>query len=535
MGLSNPTCLQLAHKGIVVPDNFKEFNKEGLSVIFSNLYKPPKVPVAGAAAIATGQLCKIPAFEVSAKSKMRLKGAMLIVKFYDNVGHPLDPENMLWIIIKRFLEQWKALMKRKKADHGAPPKLTKNQAVHKWVDSFILYLSQTVGVCNPPLDYIVRAIVAVNATPPTCQLGDPHSVKTGSIDGDLTASIPHNHPLYKVDNGAVVDMIKSTVRGHNVAATIAPFCCARDGCGALLALQSQHAGKAIYDQLVKEAENILKNQQWSGTTSATLSQHMGLHRKAFITLSECAEHIPIEVPNDRARVRYLLDLFTLIDPSVLAAIAAVHQDDANKQVNFEIVFTFLTPTCLVAAMAAKKGRILFDANVSSTNMKAQAGLGGDPKKPGKGGTREALHYHKYNKFQALSVEQKAELNEWKEANGRSKEDKGGGKKVGGKCSPGGSPCNVTNATKKWKSMISKMEACQMKMYEAMAEVQATSIAAIHATSTGAPPFQQATDPRATTVGAMTGVASVAPEVMVEWANVAMIKLTRILKSKDKKA
>jgi hypothetical protein len=37
-------------------------------------------------------------------------------------------------------------------------------------------------------------------------------------------------------------------------------------------------------------------------------------------------------------------------------------------------------------------------------------------------------------------------------------------------------------------MISKMEACQTKMYEAMAEMQATSIAAIHATSTGAPPF-----------------------------------------------
>jgi hypothetical protein len=71
-------------------------------------------------------------------------------------------------------------------------------------------------------------------------------------------------------------------------------------------------------------------------------------------------------------------------------------------------------------------------------------------------------------------------------------------------------------------MISKMEACQMEMYEAMANVQATSIAAIHMTSTGAMPFQRATDPRVTTVGAMTGVA-------------AMMKLTGILKSKEKKA
>jgi hypothetical protein len=262
---------------------------------------------------------------------------------------------------------------------------------------------------------------------------------------------------------------------------------------------------------------------------------MEMHWKAFITLSDCAEHIPIEVPNDCARVTYLLDLFMTIDPSVLAAIAAVCQDDANKQVNFENAFTFLASTCPVAAKAAKKGRVLFEANVLFTNMKAQAGLGGDCKKPQKGRSGVALHYHKYNEFQAFFAEQKAELNEWKEDNGRSKEDKGGGKKGGGKRSPGSSPHNATNANKKWKSMISEMEACQTKMYEAIAKVQATSIAAIHATSTGALPFQWATDPRVMTIGVMTGVAAVAPEVMVDRANVAMMKLTGILKSKDKKA
>jgi hypothetical protein len=59
--------------------------------------------------------------------------------------------------------------------------------------------------------------------------------------------MPHNLSLFKVDNGLTFDMIKMSVRGHDVAATIAPLCCGQDGCGALLALQSQHAGKAIYD------------------------------------------------------------------------------------------------------------------------------------------------------------------------------------------------------------------------------------------------------------------------------------------------
>jgi hypothetical protein len=90
---------------------------------------------------------------------------------------------MSWPIIKQFLEQWKALMERKKANHGQPPKLTKNQAVHKWVGLFVLHLSQKIGVCNAPLDYIVRAIAAVDPIPPACQVGDLHSIEMVQLMG----------------------------------------------------------------------------------------------------------------------------------------------------------------------------------------------------------------------------------------------------------------------------------------------------------------------------------------------------------------
>jgi hypothetical protein len=81
-------------------------------------------------------------------------------------------------------------------------------------------------------------------------------------------------------------------------------------------------------------------------------------------------------------------------------------------------------------------------------------------------------------------------------------------------------------------MISEMEARQTKMYEAMAAVQTTSIAAIQATTASPTPPQQC----ATTVGVVIGTAAmITPEVMIERANVAMMKLTGILKSKEKKA
>jgi hypothetical protein len=184
----------------------------------------------------------------------------------------------------------------------------------------------------------------------------------------------------------------------------------------------------------------------------------------------------------------LLDSITTNDPNVLAATAAVRQDDADKRVNFENSFTFLAPTCPVTAKVAKKGIVLFDANVSGTNGKPQGGLGGEREKPGKGATGVALRYHKFDEFKLLPKDQQDELSEWNKANERGKGGKGGGKggKGGGKrSSPGGSPHN--DPTKKLKSMISEMEARQTKMYEAMAEVQTTSIAAIQATTASPTP------------------------------------------------
>jgi hypothetical protein len=213
----------------------------------------------------------------------------------------------------------------------------------------------------------------------------------------------------------------------------------------------------------------------------------------------------------------------MIDLSVLAAMAAVHQDDADKRINFKNAFIFLAPSCPVLVKATNTGRISFEANVSDTGGKPhQGGLGGDCKKPGMGVTGVTLCYHKFDKFKNLpkSKEQQQELSEWNKAYGRGKKD---GKKKG-KCSlSAGSPCNNAKNIKKFKSSISEMEACQTKLFEAMADVQTTSVAAIHAAS-----------PRATGVCAVVGSAvAVAHGVMIEGANVAMLKLTGILKSNDK--
>ncbi len=73
----------------------------------------------------------------------------------------------------------------------------------------------------------------------------------------------------------------------------------------------------------------------------------------------------------------------MTDPTVLAALAAIHQDELNKCVNFENSFAYLVPVCPVAAKAAKKTKVSFNANVSAA--------AGGKKSPGGGGLEVGTH------------------------------------------------------------------------------------------------------------------------------------------------
>ncbi len=130
----------------------------------------------------------------------------------------------------------------------------------------------------------------------------------------------------------------------------------------------------------------------------------------------------------------------------------------------------------------------------------------------------------HKEFLDLNKDQRNKLPKWTKANGGTK--KGGGKRKGD--SPRGSP-KVGDSNKRFKSMISKMEGRQNKMFEAMAEVQQSSIAAIQA---NASPEAAKMKPMVSTVLGSQGDAT--KEVLFKRANVAMLKLNDILKSNDGK-
>jgi hypothetical protein len=151
MALTCHTATALAAEGIAIPDDLSEFDKEGMDSIYGNLRKPAKVLRAGAAVIC-GEIQEIQAYKLLAKSQICLTIGAAASNFYNNIGRALDPDNMMWTVIKRFNKQHKMLMARKMADSTyVPPKLTKNFSTYKWLESYVLCLCQKVGVRNCPL------------------------------------------------------------------------------------------------------------------------------------------------------------------------------------------------------------------------------------------------------------------------------------------------------------------------------------------------------------------------------------------------
>ena len=451
MSLSGRTRVQLAVEGIVEPGDLDEYDDEGMEKIFYNLAKPPKE------ATAAGRLREVLPFVMTGKSKMRILGAAKLVKFYKTISRPIDPFSMAWTVIKNFLEQHSALKERKSrsSDDTSIPKITKTLPVYNWIQSVHNYLNRRVGVRNAGLSYVIRENAAVSPTVPARATDEPHSEEYGSIEGDQTHRLSHTHALFKVDNADVFDIIEQGVRGSDIAPTIAPFRKRRDGRGALNAIINQHAGVRVWDDMVKSAKDVMGGtRKWTGTTAFTIAQHCNVHRKAFIALGEAADHVPVQIPDERTRVTNLMDSFETVDPTVLAALSSVRQDEMTKRVNFEATVSFLIQSCPVATKQKKKG-VSFDVNVSAVDT---AGASTTPKKSKMGTTGVQLRYYKKEDFAKLTPPQRKEVSAWTKANPSPGYAKG--KKKEGET-------NNTNKTKKWKADLSALTARNDEMMEAM--------------------------------------------------------------------
>ena len=419
MGLPDRTRLKLAAEGLTTPTDFIDFpEKEDLDALVLKCLKPAKI--AGGAAV-NAQLREVLQYAIPAKSEVRLNCARLITKYYASVGRVVEAGDMFWPVLKNFMEHWKAMKDKKLAPIGIPPKLLKDLQVHKWVEQFLQDSEEVYGARNAPLTYLMRddANTPANTANAPREVDQPYADAFASIQEEMKSCLSHDHNLTKADNATLFHRIDVAVAGHDVCATIAPYRRTQDGRGAWKAIKDQHAGTHIYDSIVKEAMAVLTIRKWTGTSSITLSQHIGAHRKAYIALVDASEYTPTEIPGARQRVTYVLASIETADPTVLAAKAAVELDAAGMRVNFEALAVYMLPHCPVAAKSGKKNSI--GAKISAAGGIVLTGK--------KGKTGVTLCYHPGKLYRKLPKDQREELSEWHKSN--RKAGINGGKRKGG--------------------------------------------------------------------------------------------------------
>ena len=114
----------------------------------------------------------------------------------------------------------------------------------------------------------------------------------------------------------------------------------------LMALKAQFAGAAHWDREVKIMSDFMSNSRWTGTTAFSLHAFLAKHRASFHTLQRCAEHVQIELPNERTRVGYLLANIDCHDKDLTTALSHICLDDSltGMRSDFERSVAFLLPT-----------------------------------------------------------------------------------------------------------------------------------------------------------------------------------------------
>lgn len=442
MGIPAPTQERLStNENIQSVESLVDFNKDAFTDIASNLRKPggtmpdpndPNVRVA-----------QTP-FIISAMSLQKLQVAAVAASYYKTIGRDLTHVNMHYTnVLKDFYMQWKALEEKKKEDEPKVPIVSKGLPITKWTDTFNDFCWKVIGARNIPLAYVIRDRVEVEPNPPPLAAGKSYSASSGSVEVELVERASHDHALFRSDNAKIYSFIEEAVRSSQYNASIKPFQRDKDGRRAYKALVSQHAGKDKWEAELRIQEDRVMNRVWKGNVSAfTLEAYIQMHRQAFISMVQCADHVSFQVPNERTRVKHMIDNIQCADPELLSLLALVKNND-DLMSDFEAAATMILPACPVARRVKQTGKGNGSASIGSLETVL---------KEGRGTSGVEFRWHDKTEYSKLNEEQKVELREWRKSSDKGK----GNSKKDGKKGKGTSP-KKKSMKSKFKAQISSLE------------------------------------------------------------------------------
>ena len=80
----------------------------------------------------------------------------------------------------------------------------------------------------------------------------------------------------------------------------------RDGCGTWFTLINQSAQRDKWEAEIIKHQQLLHSQVWKSQNNLSLQQFTAQHHNAYISLSQCVEHVPYQLLNEYSTVGLLL-------------------------------------------------------------------------------------------------------------------------------------------------------------------------------------------------------------------------------------
>ena len=398
---SDRAVTRVTYEGITSFDSLTDFDKKSIESL-SRICKEtiPAIPADAASGIAAEP--SVPGANVSSISIRRLITSMHAAKYYTSINRTMTTQDMHYAnVLSNFKIEWESYEELSKQDEPEVPSIVdkdSDRKIIKWVPIFKDCLSRTYG-SKGPLSYILRDDPVVPD-----ETDDPLGInayygKSGSLQAELEARLPHSGPIFNHDNATVYLKIEKAARGTSVESTIKTFARTKDGRGAFLALIANHAGDTKYRAIMKKKMNVLQNVRWNGR-AYPLESLVSNHRQAVDDLRECSAHITVPVPDESQRVEYLIDSIICTDSTLQAAIGLIRANTNDMRTNFEAAASSLIEVDPYRR-SQKTPTTPRQANISAIDFSA-----------GRGASGVDLRWHHPKEFKKLEADQKEELTTW---------------------------------------------------------------------------------------------------------------------------
>ena len=397
------TRQRLADEGVVNPEDLFHFNLDMIKQVDRNLRKPNGEMLDPAPNAAANARVPIPATSLSPISLDRLKKAMVAVQYYAMIARPINI-NSLNVASVNAIDAAFETMKAKKTEKRSevPRYMPKSMSILYYHDLIMEYISKVCGARGIPLVMCARKEEVPTPNPQPLLHNRPYSNESGSVMMELVNRSSFEDPNFVEENSEFLNILEEGFEGTHVYPTLKAFRKKKDGRKAWFAIMSQYMSVEKWRGELKRVEGIVTKRVWKGDGTETLEEFFALHRNCNTTMDNGNDIVEGYVsPEERRKVERALDAIKSKDPTLLAAIANIRQDDNPDGMmnNFEKAVAYLIPACPVAPNRKTNKSMAHIANVEL--------------KTGRGKSGVEFRFYTDKEYRRLSEEQKLELRKYR--------------------------------------------------------------------------------------------------------------------------